>query len=158
MIESLKSNYTIQAAVLSHYNWKSYPVLFRYENGDTSPYSSQRIFHCVQSNQTQAVKRLLVSVVVPASLYNQIDYQMIPAYGAATRLMFAAFDNSSLFPSNLDITQVIGCKLLGAKRNLNLTDPVVVSIILDEIKSKHHEVILHKCSFWKVLQTMCCPI
>ena len=54
--------------------------------------------------------------------------------------MFAAFDNSSLFPSNIDITHVIGCKLLGAKRNLNLTDPVMVSIILDEIKSKNHEV------------------
>ena len=114
-----------------------------YENGDSSPYSSQRIFHCVQSNQTQAVKRLLVSVVIPASLYNQIDYQLIPAYGAATRLMFAAFDNSSLFPSNIDITHVIGCKLLGAKRNLNLTDPVMVSIILDEIKSKNHEVIFY---------------
>ena len=57
--------------------------------------------------------------------------------------MFAAFDNSSLFPSNIDITHVIGCKLLGAKRNLNLTDPVMVSIILDEIKSKNHEVIFY---------------
>ena len=113
-----------------------------YENGDSSPYSTRpkRVFHCVQSNQTQAVKRLLVSVVIPASLYNQIDYQLIPAYGAATRLMFAAFDNSSLFPSNLDITQVIGCKLLGAKSNLNLTDPVIVSINIDRAKIRDHEV------------------
>ena len=86
-----------------------------YVNGDTRPYSRKRVFHCIQSNSTQAVKQLLVSVVIPASLFNQIDYQLI---GVATRIMFAAFDNSSLFPSNLDVTQVIGCKFLGAKRNL----------------------------------------
>ena len=108
-----------------------------YVNGDTRPYSPKRVFHCVQSNSTQAVKQLLVSVVIPASLYNQIDYQLI---GVATRIMFAAFDNSSLFPSNLDVTQVIGCKFLGAKRNLNLTDPVLVSINLDPVRMKTHEV------------------
>ena len=54
--------------------------------------------------------------------------------------MFAAFDNSSLFPSNLDVSQVIGCKLLGAKRNLNLTDPVLVSINLNHVKMKSNEV------------------
>ena len=43
-----------------------------YVNGDTRPYSPKRVFHCVQSNSTQAVKQLLVSVVIPASLYNQI--------------------------------------------------------------------------------------
>lgn len=106
----------------------------------------QRVFHCAQTvNKTSPLKlsssdkQVLASVIVPKSLYNLIDPQpssssFSPA-ADAVRLMFVAFSNSSLFPTTVESSSheavnsfVIGSQLLGSKRYLNLTDPIIVSI------------------------------
>ena len=99
----------------------------------------RRDFHCAQSNKTldNPDKKLIISLVVPPSLYNHIDYQLLStaAYGSSSslvQLMFAVFANSSLFPDHQTPQKevpVIGGKLLGSsQRKLNLTEPVVISV------------------------------
>lgn len=107
-----------------------------YENSDYVPYSPRRVFHCVQSNKTVVSpdKKLLVSVTVPPSLYSQIDYLPYSS-SSQVRLLFAAFDNASLFPTDWKVGQVVGCQLLGVKRNFNLSEPVRVSVSVDRRKT-----------------------
>ena len=110
-----------------------------YERQDYSPYSSKRVFHCMPNNHSISSspgKLVLASVILPASLSKHIDYQLISSPyssrdGQTVRLMMAAFDNSSLFPSQWMTSPVIGCTVIGSQRNLNLTDPVRASIQVD---------------------------
>ena len=121
-------------------------------------YSTRRDFHCAQSNKTieNPDKKLIISMVVPPSLYNHIDYQLVSSYGSSiplVQLMFAVFANSSLFPGDSSHqtpkeVPVIGAKLLGGSshRKLNLTEPVVISV---RTFSPPHQLIPVVWDHWK---------
>lgn len=100
-----------------------------YENSEhyINPYSPRRVFHCIQGNKTvlSPDKKLLASLTVPNTLLKQHFFT-----DETLRLMFVAFDNASLFPTAtyMKMSQIIGCKLQGGKRNINLTQPVTVII------------------------------
>ena len=88
-------------------------------------------------------QQVLVSVTIPKTLYRQIDFQPVATYPSyageqsTVRLMFAAFVNSSLFPTTTESMEyesvssyIIGCQLLGSKRYFNLTDQIIITIRL----------------------------
>ena len=102
-------------------------------------YSTRRDFHCAQSNKTihNPDKRLIISMVIPPSLYNHIDYQLLSSSYSSSyvQLMFAVFAQASLFPGlqmPAKDVPVIGGRLLGSQRKLNLTEPVTISVATNE--------------------------
>lgn len=100
-----------------------------YENSEhyINPYSPRRVFHCIQGNKSAISpdKKLLASLTAPHTLLKEHFFT-----DETLRLMFVAFDNASLFPTpnEMKMSQVIGVKLQGGKRNINLTQPVTVII------------------------------
>ena len=117
-------------------------------------FSPKRVFHCAQSNKTvpSEGKKILASLVIPITLFQQLkragvnrDFmESSSRRSSSAHLTFAAYSNSSLFPStkwktsvrNEDATKnnyvdepidtfVIGATL-GDVGNFNLTEPVYV--------------------------------
>ena len=104
---------------------------------------SKKPFFCIEDLNSAALtydkqQQVLVSVTIPKTLYRQIDFSYPYAGEQSTvRLMFAAFVNSSLFPTTTESMEyesvtsyIIGCQLLGSKRYFNLTDQIIITIRL----------------------------
>lgn len=95
----------------------------------------RRVFHCAQSNKTlpSQGKEILASVVVPQNLYQQLLGRA--ELTSSSNLMFAAFSNSSLFPTTVESPDydavdsfVIGSHLVGAS-TFNLSHPPVYVVL-----------------------------
>ena len=101
-------------------------------------FQPKRVFHCSQTNKTlpSKGKLILASVVVPVTLYQQIQRRSDPTYPVTSHLTFAAFGNATLFPSQPNMpsdyddvdTFVVGAALSGTSGHFNLTEPVYVVI------------------------------